>query len=110
MYVENPVVDPTAPPAKAVAPAPAKKDETKPAAEAKSDALTDSLMAIETKGWEAWKVRDRAGVESVMAKNFQYVSGLGVKNHDDAVKLWADAKCEGLDYKFSDPMGMSVTP
>lgn len=109
LYVENPVVDPKAPPAKPAAPATAKKDEAKPA-DAKPDTLTDSLMAIETKGWEAWKTRDKAGVEGVMAKGFQYVSGLGVKNHDDAVKLWADQKCEALEYKFSDPMGISVTP
>jgi len=108
-YVENPVVDPKAPP-KPAAPAAKPAAETKPAADAKPDTLTDSLMAIETKGWEAWKTRDKAGVEGVMAKGFQYVSGLGVKNHDDAVKLWADQKCEGLDYKFSDSMGISVTP
>ena len=109
MYVENPVVDPKAPPAKPAAAAPAKKDEAKPS-DTKPDTLTDSLMAIETKSWEAWKQRDKAGVEGVMAKGFMYVSGLGVKNRDDAIKLWADAKCTGLDYKFSDPMGISITP
>src|SRR3989442_5542422 len=87
MYVESPVVDPTAPPAKAAAPAPAKKDETKPA-ETKPNTLTDSLMAIETKGWEAWKQRDKAGVESIMSKDFVYFSGIGYKNRADAVKLW----------------------
>ncbi|MEP6788967.1 MAG: nuclear transport factor 2 family protein [Acidobacteriota bacterium] len=109
MYAENPVVDPKAPPAKPAAPAAAKKDEAKPA-EAKPDTLTETLMAIETKAWEAWKVRDKAGVEGVMTKAFQYVSGLGVKNRDDSIKLWADAKCEGLDYKFSEPMGVSIAP
>jgi hypothetical protein len=108
-HAETPVVDPKAPPAKAAAPAPAKKDEAKPA-ETKSDTLTESLMAIETKGWEAWKQRDKAGVESVMAKDFMYFSGLGRTARADAIKLWAEQKCTGLDYKFSDPMGLSVTP
>src|SRR5258708_38032991 len=80
LYVENLVVDPKAPPAKPAAPAAKPAAETKPAADAKPDTLTDSLMAIETKGWEAWKTRDKTGVEGVMAKAFQYVSGLGVKN------------------------------
>ncbi|MEO6655844.1 MAG: nuclear transport factor 2 family protein [Pyrinomonadaceae bacterium] len=109
LYVENPVVDPAAPPAKATAPVPAKKDAAKPT-DAKPDSLSDSLMAIETKAWEAWKQRDKAGVEAVMTKDFFYVSGLGRKDRAGAIALWAESKCTGLDYKFSDPMGMSITP
>jgi hypothetical protein len=109
LYVENPVVDPKAPPAKPAAAAPAKKDEAK-AAETKPDALTDSLMAIETKAFEAWKTRDKAGVEGVMAKSFFYMSGLGLKDRASSIALWADGKCEGLDYKLTDPMGVSITP
>ena len=112
LYVENPVIDPSAPPAKpakAAPAAPAKKDEAKPA-ETNSDAMTASLMAIETKAWEAWKTRDKAGVEAVMAKDFYYTSGLGVKNRADAIKLWGESKCEGLSYTFSDPQGISITP
>lgn len=112
MYVENPVVDPAAPPAKpakAAPAAPAKKDEAKPA-DTNSDALTASLMAVETKGWEAWKQRDKAGVESVMAKDFYYASGLGVKNRADTIKQWGESKCEGLSYKLFDPQGLQVTP
>ena len=106
IYVENPVVDPKAPPAKPAA-APAKTDEAKPA-ETKPDALTDALMAIENKAWEAWKTRDKAGIESVMAKDFMYVSGLGRMTKADATKEWGDKKCEGLDFKLTDPMGISL--
>ena len=106
MYVENPVVDPKAPPAK---PAAARKDEAKPA-DTKPDTLTETLMAIETKAWEAWKQRDKAAIEGVMAKDFMYVSGLGRMAKADATKEWGDKKCEGLDFKFTDPMGVSVTP
>jgi hypothetical protein len=106
LYVENEVVDPKAAPKP---PAAAKKEEAKPA-ETKPDALTETLMAIETKAWEAWKQRDKAGVEGVMAKDFFYMSGLGRTDRAGAIKLWAEAKCTGLDYKFSDPMGVSITP
>lgn len=107
MFVENPVVDPKAAPAK---PAAAKPAAAATPAAAKPDTLTDTLMAIETKGWEAWKKRDKVGIESVMAKEFMYFSGLGRKDRAGAIALWADSKCEGIDYKFSDPKGVSITP
>lgn len=107
-HAETPVVDPKTPTAKAAAPA--KKDETaaKPA-EAKPDALTDTLMAVENKGWEAWKTRDVKGVEEIMAKEFTYVSGTGRQNRDEAIKGWSVPKCEGLGYTLSEPMAVSLT-
>lgn len=105
LYIENEVTDPKAAPKPAAAP----KGEAKPA-ETKPDALTETLMAIETKAWEAWKQRDKAGVESVMAKDFMYVSGLGRTARADAIKMWAEQKCTGLDYKFTDPLGVSISP
>lgn len=108
LYVENPVVDPKAPPSNPVAAAPAKKEEA--SSEAKTDALTDALMAIENKAWEAWKTRDKAAIESVMSKDFMYVSGLGRMTKADATKEWGDKKCEGLDFKLTDPMGISLGP
>lgn len=107
LYVENAVVDPKAPPAKPAVAAPAKKDEAKPA-ENKPDALTDALMAIENKAWDAWKQRDKAGIEGVMSKDFMYVSGLGRMTKADATKEWGEKKCEGLDFKLTDPMGVSL--
>lgn len=106
LYVENPVTDPKATPKYAAAPV--QKDDPK-AAEAKPDALTETLLAIETKAWEAWKQRDKAAIEGVMAKDFMYVSGMGRMARADAVKQWGDQKCEGLDYKFSDAKGVQVT-
>lgn len=106
LYLENEVVDPKAAPKAAPA---AKKDEAKPS-ESKPDAMTETLMAIETKAWEAWKQRDKAGVESVMAKDFFYMSGLGRLDRAGALKLWSESKCEGLDYKFAEPVSVSVTP
>lgn len=106
LYLENAVVDPKSPPKPAAAPV--KKQDAAPA-DAKPDALTDALMAIETKAWEAWKQRDKAGIESVMAKDFMSVGGTGRFARADAVKNWGDQKCEGLDFKFSDAKAFSVT-
>ena len=109
LYIENPVASPMAPPAKPAAPPPAKKEEPTSSEPTKPDTFTNALMEIEKKGWEAWKQRDRAGEDAVMAKDFMYVSGLGRKERDDALKLWIDSKCTGLDYKFSDAKGMAVS-
>jgi len=106
LYVENPVTDPKVP-AKYAA-APANKDDAK-TADTKPDTLTESLLAIETKAWESWKQRDKTGIESVMAKDFMYVSGSGRTPRAEAIKLWGDQKCEGLDFKFADAKGVSVT-
>jgi hypothetical protein len=106
LYLENPVTDPKSPPKPAAAPV--KKPDAAPATD-KPDALTEALMAIETKAWDAWKQRDKAGIEGVMWKDFMYVSGLGRMTRADAIKQWGDQKCEGLDYKFSDAKAFSVT-
>ena len=106
LYIENAVVDPKSPPKPAAAPV--KKPDAAPA-DAKPDALTEALMAIETKAWEAWKQRDKAGIEAVMAKDFMSVGSTGRFAKADAVKNWGDQKCEGLDFKFSDAKAFSVT-
>lgn len=108
LYMENAVVDPTAKPAAPAAAAPAKKEEAKPA-DAKPDALTDALMAVEKTGWDAWVARDAKGVESVMGKDFQYVSGKGVMDRGAALKNWSEPKCEGLAYTFHDPASISLS-
>ncbi len=107
LYMENPLVDPnakpTAPPA-----GPAYKEHTP--ADAKPDALTDALMAVEKSAWDAWVARDAKGVESVMGKDFQYVSGKGVLDRAAAIKNWSETKCEGLEYTFHDPAAISLSP
>ena len=39
-----------------------------------------------------------------------YFSGLGRTDRAWAIKLWGEAKSEGLDYKLTDAMGISLTP
>lgn len=101
-YAETKAVDPKAPPAKAKT-GEAKAPETKP------DDLTTTLMAIEDKAWAAWKSRDAKGIEEVMAKDFAYYSGKGLQERADAIKGWAEPKCTGLGYSFSEPMGIQLS-
>ncbi len=109
IYMENPVVDPNAKPGPPAPPATAaKKEEAKPA-DAKPDALTDALMAVEKAGWDAWVARDAKGIESIMGKDFMYVSGKGPLDRAAAIKNWADPKCEGLAYTFHDPASISLS-
>jgi hypothetical protein len=104
LYMENPVIDPKSPPKSYAAPAAAKADDAKP------DAATDQLMAIEKKAWEAWKQRDKAGVESVMAANFMYDGATGPDDRATMIKRWGEEKCEGLDYTLANGKGFAVTP
>lgn len=103
-HAEAPVVDPNAPPAKAGPAAAAAKPS-----DAKPDALTEALMAVETKGWDAWKARDAKGIEAVMAKEFLYLSDQGRRPKAEALKGWSEPKCQGLSYSFSEPMSVSTT-
>lgn len=102
-YNEQPVTTDKSPVAKA------KTGEPK-AADSTPDALTQTLMAIETKGWDTWKARDAAGVESVMAKDFIYFGGRGRMNRAESIKNWSEPKCTGLGYTFAEPMGVQLSP
>ncbi len=110
-YAETPVVDPKAPPAKPAAPA--KKDDAKKE-EAKPDAATDAVLAIEKKVWEAWKTKDAKALEDVLAKDFAFTGGQGRRDRAAILKEWAtENKCEVKSYWLSDaqsaPIGKDVT-
>jgi len=100
-YVQNPVTDPKAPPAKAAAPI--------VASTAKADELTESLLKVDTAAWDAWKNRDVKGVEAVMAKDFHFVSGTGRQDRAAAIKAWSEPKCQGLAYTFGEPQSVSLS-
>ena len=108
-YVENAVVDPNAPPAKApaAAPAPPAKADS---ATAPTDALTQAVMAVETKAWDAWKNRDAKAMEPLMTSNFTYVAGSGRYDRAGSLKTWSEPKCEGNAYTFGEVKVISVTP
>ncbi len=59
-------------------------------------ALTDALLAIEKKGWDAWKARDAAQLESTFTEDITVVDMFGTVTvgKRDVVKLWTGQKCE----------------
>ncbi len=103
-HAETPVTDANSPTPKA-APASA---ATSPAG-APADAMATTLMAVETKAWDAWKQRDAKAVEAIMAKDFTYLSGTGPQNKAASIKLWSEPKCEGLTYTHSEPKSVSLS-
>lgn len=103
-YAETPAVDPKAPPK----PAPAKKEEAKKE-EAKPEAATDAVLAIEKKIWEAWKAKDGAALEAILAKDFAFVSGDGRGDRATVIKNWStDNKCEIKSVSLTDAMSVSI--
>jgi hypothetical protein len=101
-YAETKVTDPKAPPP------PARTGEAK-AAESKPDAFTETLMAVEKRGWDGWVARDAKALGDVTASEFTYFSGRGRADRAEAMKLWTEPKCEGLAYTFAEPMGVQLS-
>ena len=105
-YAETPAADPKAPPAKPAAPA--KKDEAKKE-ETKPDAATDAVLAIEKKIWEAWKSKDGAALEAILAKDFMFYGADGRSDRATTIKNWStDNKCEIKSVTLSDAMSASI--
>ena len=87
----------------AAAPPPAKKDEAKTDA-AKPDALTETLIAIETKAWEAWKNKDAKGLDDFAAKDMVSLSSTeGWTDREVTLKRWSEASCEIKSVSLADP-------
>lgn len=122
---ETLIVDPKAPPA-----APAKKDEAKKeepkkddakAPEAKTDAkpaeakpdaaLTDTLVAVEKSGWEAWKARDKEKLTSLVTKEVGFVDAIGTVSMglDAALKAWTEPKCDIKSVNVADGAASSFS-
>lgn len=110
---EVPVVDPKNMKADASKPAPpAKKDETagkKDAAD--SGAITDQLVALEKKGWEAWKAGDTKTLDEITHKDLMFVNLFGnvYATKADTIKAWTEPKCDVKSYSVTDGHGVSLT-
>ena len=97
-------------------PAPAAKSETASNLNANSsassatntaasgDALTDSLMAMEKKGWEAWMRKDSSTLQSTTSKDVTFVDAMGkvTKGQADVIKTWTDGSCSVSSVDVSD--------
>jgi hypothetical protein len=71
---------------------------------AKADPLTDTLMALETKGWEAWKDEDQKQVEDMTADQLMLVDPLGTV-HATKVQVmtaWFGQNCKINSVNVSD--------
>ena len=95
---------------KPAAPA-ANKPAESPAAAATSDALTDTLMAIERSGWDAWKARDAKKLGDLTGADLAFVDAAGKvsSNKADTLKAWTEPKCDIKSFDLSDGKASMIT-
>ena len=75
-------------------------------------ALTDALMVMEKKGWDAWKAKDAKGLDDTLAKDFAFVDTMGKTTFGraDTIKMWTtDNPCTVSSVSLSDGKGTSLT-
>jgi ketosteroid isomerase-like protein len=91
--------------------APAAKTAESPAAPATADALTDSLLAIEKSGWEAWKARDAKKLSDLAGSDLAFVNETGkfTSSKEDTIKSWTEPKCEIKSVNLSDGKASMIT-
>ncbi len=76
------------------------------------DALTDALMVMEKKGWEAWKAKDGKAFEDTLLKDFAFIDsmGKGTFGKADVIKMWTtDNPCNVSSVSVSDGHGYMIT-
>ena len=76
-----------------------------------SDALTDALMAVERKGWEAWKNQDAKAMDAVVGSDVTFVdiTGKATFGKADVIKGWTDGSCKVSSVDVADGKAMSIT-
>ena len=75
------------------------------------DALTDALMAVERKGWEAWMKQDTTAMQSVTTNDVTFVDAMGkvAKGSGAAMKVWMDGSCKVSSVDVSDGKATMIT-
>ena len=75
------------------------------------DALTDALMAVEKKGWEAWMKQDTAAMQAVTTNDVTFVDMMGnaSKGPGAAMKVWMDGSCKVSSVDVSDGKATMIT-
>ena len=78
---------------------------------ASGDALTDALMAVEKKGWEAWMKQDTAAMQAVTTNDVTFVDTMGrvAKGSGAAMKVWMDGSCKVSSVDVSDGKATMIT-
>ncbi len=75
-------------------------------------ALTDTLMGMEKKGWEAWKAKDAAGFADLSDKDFAFIDTMGKATYGKAngIKMWTtDNPCNVSSVNVSDGHASMIT-
>lgn len=74
------------------------------AAPASGDALTDAIMAVEKRGWEAWMKQDAKGLEETTHKDLTFVDIMGkaTMGQSNVIKGWTDGSCKVSSVDVSD--------
>jgi hypothetical protein len=117
---ETPIVDPKTNPPKP--PAPMAKEE-KPAANSNANANSsaakpspdpnvDAIIAVEKAGWEAWRTRDAAKLQSMTTSNLSFVDLFGnyTATQADTVKAWTGSQCDIKSTSVTDASGQMLSP
>jgi ketosteroid isomerase-like protein len=78
---------------------------------APADALTDALMAVERKGWEAWKNQDVKAIEETVSADVAFIdiTGKATFGKADVIKGWTDGSCKVSSVAISDGKAKSIT-
>lgn len=73
-------------------------------------ALTDALLTVERKGWEAWKAKDAKVLGETTTKDVVVVDTMGkVTMGADVMKMWTtDNPCNVSSVSLSDAKGTSI--
>lgn len=79
-------------------------------AAASGDSLTDALMVLERKGWEAWKNQDAKALEEGLGSDMAFVdiTGKATFGKSDVVKGWTNGECKVTSVNVSDGKGTSI--
>jgi hypothetical protein len=117
---ETPIIDPKNAPKPAPAAPPAKNDKmaansnsnANSSAAPASDPNIDAMVAVEKSGWDAWKARDAAKLESITTANASFVGLFG--NYDatkaDVIKDWTGGTCDIKSTSVTDTSGQTISP
>jgi ketosteroid isomerase-like protein len=99
-----PASNSTAPASTNTAPASNAASNSNTTAPSTGDALTDAIMAVEKRGWEAWMKQDAKGLEETTHKDLSFVDIMGKATHGQAnvIKGWTDGSCKVSSVDVSD--------
>lgn len=67
-----------------------------------NDSLTDALLAVETRAWEAWKNKETSTLDDVTSSNLTLIDGFGRFDKAGALKKWSEQNCEIKSISLSD--------